>query len=112
MYFAMQTTLQFTQNGSKNHKKRRSQEEKLGRRKWIIRTLKRHDTILKRIDRRTRMLAAGLRELLILDEDYISMVACKDIIDHAILKALREAGHTDKQTGEIAELGIETSWED
>ena len=36
------------------------------------------------------------------------MVACKDIIDHAILKALREAGHVGKQTGEIAaELEID-----
>jgi hypothetical protein len=35
---------------------------------------------------------AGLRELFILGEDYVSMVACQDEIDVAILSALREAG--------------------
>lgn len=98
----METALKATQNGSKKRKKRRSQEEKMGRRKWIIRKLKQVDATVNRIDRRTRMLAAGLRELLILDEDYISMVACKDGIDHAILNALREARHMGLRTGELA----------
>jgi hypothetical protein len=48
------------------------------------------------------MLAAGLRELFILGEDYVSMVACKDEIDVAILSALREAGATGRQSGEMA----------
>jgi len=48
------------------------------------------------------MLAAGLRELFILGEDYVSMVACQDEIDVAILSALREAGATGRQSGEIA----------
>ena len=39
--------------------------------------MKQLDVAVKRIDGRTRMLAAGLRELLMLDEDYVSMVACK-----------------------------------
>ena len=104
----METTLQSAQNGSKQPKKRRSQEEKIGRRKWIIRTLKRHDVLLQRIDRRTRMLAAGLRELFILGEDYVSMVACQDEIDVALLNALREAGATGRQSGELAaQLGID-----
>jgi len=38
------------------------------------------------------MLAAGLRELFILGEDYVSMVACEDEIDVALLTVLREAG--------------------
>ena len=104
----METMLKHGQNGSKKRKKRRSQEEKVGRRKWIIRKLKQHNALLKRIDSRTRMLAAGLRELLILDEDYVSMVACKDAVDHAVLSALREGRHVGKQTGELAaELGID-----
>jgi len=54
------------------------------------------------------MLAAGLRELFILGEDYVSMVACKDEIDMAILYALREAGSRGRQTGELAdELNID-----
>jgi deoxyadenosine/deoxycytidine kinase len=48
------------------------------------------------------MLAAGLRELFILGEDYISMVACQDENDVAILSALREAGATGRQSGELA----------
>ena len=57
---------------------------------------------MRRIDRRTRMLAAGLRELFILGEDYVSMVACQDEIDVALLNALREAGATGRQSGELA----------
>jgi len=54
------------------------------------------------------MLAAGLRELLILDEDYVSMVACKDALDHAILNILRQARHRGIRTGDLAtELRID-----
>ena len=61
-----------------------------------------------RIDRRTRMLAAGLRELFMLGEDYVSMVASQDEIDVAILNALREAGAAGRQSGELAaRLGID-----
>ena len=98
----METTLESAQNGSEKSRKRRSKEEKMGRRKWIIRTLKRQEVVLRRIDRRTRMLAAGLRELFILGEDYVSMVACQDEIDVALLNALREAGVAGRQSGELA----------
>ena len=57
---------------------------------------------MRRIDRRTRMLAAGLRELFILGEDYVSMVACQDEIDVALLNVLREAGAAGRQSGELA----------
>ena len=104
----METTLKHRENGSKKRRKRRSEEEKVGRRKWIVRKLKQLDAAVKRIDSRTRMLAAGLRELLILDEDYVSMVACKDAVDHAILNILREARYRGIRTGELAvELRID-----
>jgi len=48
------------------------------------------------------MLAAGLRELFMLGEDYVSMVACQDEIDVALLNALREAGAVGRQSGELA----------
>jgi hypothetical protein len=92
------------QNGSEKPQKRRSEEEKIGRGRWIVRTLKRMEDRQKRIDRRTRMLAAGLRELFILGEDHVSMVSCQDKIDKAILIALREAGATGRQSGELAVL--------
>ena len=57
---------------------------------------------MRRIDRRTRMLAAGLRELFMLGEDYVSMVACQDEIDVAFLNALCEAGAAGRQSGELA----------
>jgi hypothetical protein len=98
----METTLESAQTGSKKPKKRRSQEEKMRRRKWIIQTLRRQEVVLSRIDRRTRMLAAGLRELFMLGEDYVSMVACQDEIDVALLNTLREAGATGRQSGELA----------
>jgi hypothetical protein len=98
----VETRLESAQNGSAKSKKRRSQEEKIGRRRWIIRTLKRQEVVLKRIDRRTRMLAAGLRELFMLGEDYVYMVACQDEIDVALLNVLREAGAAGRQSGELA----------
>jgi len=100
--FAMEKRLESAQNGSKKAKKERFQEEKVGGREWIIRALKRQEVVLRRIDLRTRMLAAGLRELFILGEDYVSMVACQDEIDVALLSALREAGATGRQSGELA----------
>jgi len=98
----MEKRLESAQKGVEKPQKRRSVEEKVGRCKWIVRTLKRMEDRQKRIDRRTRMLAAGLRELFILGEDYVSMVACQDEIDVAILSALREAGSTGRQSGELA----------
>lgn len=57
---------------------------------------------MKRIDGRTRMLAAGFRELLNLDEDYVSMVACKDEVDQAIIDGFRSAGAAGKLPRDIA----------
>ena len=80
----------------------------MGRRKWIIKTLKRMERRQKIIDRRTRMLAAGLRELFMLGEDYVSMVAGQDEVDDAVLFALREAGTAGRQSGELsAQLDID-----
>ena len=98
----MEKMLESTQKEEEKPQKRRSEEEKVGRRKWIIRTLKRMERRQKIIDRRTRMLAAGLRELFMLGEDYVSMVACQDELDVAIMSALREAGATGRQSGELA----------
>jgi hypothetical protein len=100
--FAMEKKVECAQKGAEKPQNRRSGEDKISRGRWIVRTLRRMEDRQKRIDRRTRMLAAGLRELFILGEDYVSMVACQDEIDVAILTALREAGATGRQTGELA----------
>lgn len=92
------------ENGGQKSSKKRSEAEKVGRRKWIIRTLKRMEERQKRIDRRTRMLAAGLRELLVLEEDYISVVACHNEIDKAILSALREADAVGRSSAELSDI--------
>jgi len=99
--FAMKKMTESAQNRFKMTEKTHK-EEKVGGREWIVRTLKRIEERQKRIDRRTRMLAAGLRELFMLGEDYVSMVACQDKTDVAILSALREAGVTGRQSGELA----------
>jgi len=39
-----------------------------------------------------------------LGEDYVSMVACQDEIDVALLNAIREAGATGRQSGELADI--------
>jgi len=52
--------------------------------------------------RTSRNISRGLRELFILGEDYVSMVACEDEIDVALLSSLREAGTTGRQSGELA----------
>lgn len=98
----MENVEKSVQTGGKTHKKSRSVEEKVGRRKWIIHTLKKIERRQRVIDRRTRMLAAGLRSLFCLGEDYISMIVCKDEVDVAVLYALREAGATGRQSGELA----------
>lgn len=96
------------QKGSETHKKRRSQAEKVGRRKWIIKTLKRIEERQKQMERRLRMLISGLRELLIFHEDYISLVGCKDTVDTMIVNDLRKAGATGLQSGELADaIGID-----
>lgn len=100
--FAMEKLVDSAQKEVKEPKSGRSREEKVGRHKWLIETLKRIERRQKRIDRRTRMLAAGLRELFMLGEDYVSMVVCQDKIDVAILSALRGAGATGRQSGELA----------
>ena len=100
--FVMKTMSESAQNSSKMTNKLSSPEEKIGGRNWVIQTLRRIKEHQKRIDRRTRILAVGLRELFILGEDYVSMVTFQDKIDVAILSALREAGTTGRQTGELA----------
>lgn len=77
------------QSESKKPKKRRSQAQKVGRLKYIIRLQK---MILKRLDdveRRQRWMLAGYSDFINLSEDYIFLITCKDEVDKAILVELR-----------------------
>ena len=56
---------------------------------------------LRFTDRRTRKLATGFRELFILYEEYVSMIAFQDEVDVAFPSALREIGTTSRQSGEL-----------
>lgn len=50
------------------------------------------------------MLMAGLRGFLMLDEDYVSMIACQTQTDLKLLNALKQAGSAGRQTGELEVL--------
>ena len=52
-----------------------------------------------------------LRELFILGEDYVSLVACQDEVDDAVLFALREAGAAGRQSGELS-LQLDVDYRD
>lgn len=105
VHFVMETSKKPARKESQAAKKRRSQVDKVGRRKWIIQLLHRLDRKIDRIDRRTRFLAAGLREWLKLSSDYVTMIACEDELDVKILWALQGVGMS---TTELAkELDID-----
>jgi len=105
VHFVMEIEKKPARKESQAAKKRRSQVDKVGRRKWIIQLLHRLDRKIDRIDRRTRFLAAGLCEWLKLSSDYVTMIACEDELDVKILWALQGVGMS---TTELAkELDID-----
>ena len=85
------------------HKKRRSQAEKVGRRKYMIKLLHRLEAKVDRIDKRTRVIMASLSHYMNPSQDYLSMVVCKDEVDEAILLELSAANSAGWSTTEIAE---------
>jgi len=88
---------------SAEHKKRRSQAEKVGRRKYIIKLLHRLENKIDRVDKRTRVMMASLSEYMDPGKDYLSMVVCGDEVDQAILWELYTASSAGWSTTEIAE---------
>jgi len=85
------------------HKKGRSQAEKVGRRKYMIKMLHRLEAKVDRIDKRTRVIMASLSHYMNPSQDYLSMVVCKDEVDQAILLELSAASSAGWSTTEIAE---------
>lgn len=85
------------------HKKQRSQAEKVGRRKYIIKLLHRLEAKIDRVDKRTRVMMASLSEYMDPGKDYLSLVVCRDEVDQAILWELSTATSAGWSTTEIAE---------
>jgi len=92
-----------SQDVAEKPKKSRSEEEKVGRRKFIIKMLHRIEGKINRIDKRTRVLVAGLGDFLNIPKDYILLVTCQDEIDQAIVELLFAAGSAGLTTSQIAE---------
>jgi hypothetical protein len=84
-------------------KKRRSQAEKVGRRKYMIKMLHRLEAKVDRVDKRTRVIMASLSHYMNPSQDYLSMVVCKDEVDQAIFLELSAASSAGWSTTEIAE---------
>jgi len=85
------------------HKKGRSQAEKVGRRKYMIKMLHRLEAKIDRVDKRTRVIMASLSHYMDPSQDYLSMVVCKDEVDQAILWELSAASSAGWSTTDIAE---------
>ena len=82
-------------------KKQRSQAEKVGRRKYIIKLLHRLETKIDRVDKRTRVIMVSLSHYMDPEKDYLSMVVCRDEVDQAILWELYTATSAGWSTTEI-----------
>jgi len=92
-----------SQDATEKPKKSRSEEEKVVRRKFIIKMLHRIEGKINRIDKRTRVIVAGLSDFLNIPKDYIFLVTCQDEIDQAIVELLFAAGSAGLTTSQIAE---------
>ena len=99
----METIKETRTISSAEHKRRRSQAEKVGRRKYIIKLLHRLEAKIDRVDKRTRVIMASLSEYMDPGKDYLSMVVCRDEVDQAILWELSTATSAGWSTTEIAE---------
>lgn len=71
-------------------KRRRTQAQKVGRLKYMIRLLHRLERKIGEIDARTRTLMAGLKGLMIFRQDYLRAVVVGDELDEAIVQRLIE----------------------
>ena len=99
----METVKETRTKAAAQHKRRRGQAEKVGRRKYIIKLLHRLEAKIDRVDKRTRVIMASLSHYMDPEKDYLSMVVCKDEVDQAILWELSTATSAGWSTTEIAE---------
>jgi hypothetical protein len=81
-----------TENSKKHIKKRRSEEEKYGKYKWVRILIRRNMKDIVEIKRMLRGLSRGLSSLMDFDSEYLLGMVCQDSRDQAILDMLRAAG--------------------
>lgn len=73
-------------------KKRRSQEEKYGKYKWLRVLIRRNAEDIREVKRMLKGLSRGLNHLMDYESDYLLGIAVQDSRDQAILDVLRAAG--------------------
>ena len=103
VHVVMETMEKSSTMSAAEHKKQRSQAEKVGRRKYMIKMLHGLERKVDRIDKRTRVIMASLSHYMDPSQDYLSMVVCKDEVDEAILLELSAASSAGWSTTDIAE---------
>ena len=103
VHLVMETIKETSTITDAKRKKRRSEAEKVGRRKYIIKLLHRLERKIDRVDKRTRVMMASLSGYMDPGKDYLSMVVCRDEVDQAILWELSTATSAGWSTTEIAE---------
>jgi hypothetical protein len=81
-----------TENAKVHVERRRSQEEKYGKYKWLRILVRRNSEGLAEINRKLDGLIRGLEHLLDYESDYLLSVVAQDSRDEAILDVLRAAG--------------------
>lgn len=77
---------------SQKPKKKRAPWEKYGKMRYIYRHLRQIENTLDRVEKRQRIILDALGQLTIPSKDFLTLVACKDEVDTAILNELYEAG--------------------
>jgi len=90
-----------TANAKINVKKRRSQEQKYGKYKWLNILVRRNAEEIQEIKRMLRGLSYGLRHMMDFDSKYLIEMVCQDSRDQAILDVLRAAGPDGLMSGKI-----------
>jgi hypothetical protein len=83
-------------------KKKRSQEEKVGRLKYIIQLEKEQNSRLNRIECVLRILEKGLGCFLKFEQPYLQQIICRDEVDLALVDELLGAGSEGMLPKDIA----------
>jgi hypothetical protein len=91
-------------------KQRRTKADKVGRRLYTIRLIKRLAQKIDEIDLRTRKMMAGLHDWMSFESNFIEELVCRDELDARLVRCLIEAGKggiSPKETAQaLAQYGL------